>query len=81
MQYRLHVSEEHDDESAEETEDDGEIESDDDHDEILSDKIDNLSEYEIRRMHRIAENKKRFQEHYKAITVKEVKVLPTKLYM
>ena len=82
MQYRLRVSEEHDSESGEETEDDEEIKSgDDDHDEILSDKIENLSEYEIRRIHRIAENKKRFQEHYAAIIAKEVKVLPTKLYM
>ena len=80
MQYRLHVSEEHDYESGEETEDDEEIKSGED-DEILNDKIKNLSEYEIRRIHRIAEYKKRLQKHYATITTKKVKVLPTKLYL
>ena len=64
----------------EETEDDEVIKSGED-DVIISDKIKNLSEYEIRRIHRIAENKKRLQKLYATITANEVKVLPTKLYM
>ena len=50
-------------------EDDEEIKSGED-DVILSDKIKNLSEYEIRKIHRIAENKKRLQKHYATITAK-----------
>ena len=42
LQYRLHVSEEHDYELGEETEDDEEIKSGED-DVILSDKIKNMS--------------------------------------
>ena len=72
LQYRLHVSEELDYESGEETEDDEEIKSGKDN-VILGGKIKNLSEYEIRRIHRIAEIKKRLQKHYATITANEVK--------
>ena len=71
----MYVPEEHDYESREETEDDEEIESGED-DEMSSDKIKNLSEYEIRRMYRIAENKKNFKNTTQLLQPKKLRYYP-----
>ena len=69
----------HDRESGEDITE--EIESSED--EKTSDKsLDlHLSEYEIKRKKRIAYNKKRFEEHFAAITAKKAKVYSTYLYI
>ena len=54
------------DESREEDELTPDLEESSEDDESIIDM--NLSEYEIRRKERIAENKKKFQEHFAAIT-------------
>lgn len=76
FQYRLRYTEEHDHESEEEITE--EIESsEEDERSNASDENLHLSEYEIKRKNRIAANKKRFEEHFAAITAKKIKVYPT----
>ena len=74
--HRLRCTEdlEHDHEPEEMLTDNESSEDAYDHDDQTNESDEDLSEYEIRRKHRIAANKKKFEEHYAAIIAKKVKV-------